>query len=574
MSLWSAGSFLARVSLRNRVRKALLRLREPRYLVGTALAALYLFGFLGRAMAPQPHTDLRWIPVDVLPFVDAALFGVAVLGLGAVWLFGTRPPLLFTEAEIQLLFPAPVTRRNLLDYKVVTGLCRIALGTGVTALLLSRTGFASWWRLWLGLWLTFGTVWLHLIGAGLTRIALLEHGRAGLRRRLGTLVGVAVLVFLLAQVAVHTVPPPSRPDLDALAGYLARVLATAPLGWLVLPVRAIVRVVLATDALDAGKGLAIALATLAAHYLWVVRSDRAFEESALESASRRARIREARAYGRRAPLRGRNLSRAWFPLASQGRPAVAIIWKNAVACQRLFLLPLVVVAASFLLPVSALVLDWVPKVSGSDLTFAVAVLVGTGALLIAPIGPLVLRADLRQDVKQLDILRAFPLRGWQVVLAELLGPALLLALLEVSLVATSLALSAASVSSVSWGLRLATGATVVFICPMLSAAVLLVQNAGVVLFPAWVAYEPGQRGIEAIGQRLLNVLGTMLVLGVGLAPSAGVGAVIYFLLRWVGLPVLGLPVAALVCGVLLAGEVGVGVVLAGKAFDTLDVSVG
>src|SRR5207247_9272566 len=42
------------------------------------------------------------------------------------------------------------------------------------------------------------------------------------------------------------------------------------------------------------------------------------------------------------------------------------------------------------------------------------------------LGPAILRQDLRQDLANADILKMYPLRGWQVVLGELLAPAAIL----------------------------------------------------------------------------------------------------------------------------------------------------
>lgn len=572
MSLWAAAPILWIAPWRNRIRKTFKRLREPRYLVGAALVALYFSVYLGRVLRPSPHGFPK-LPFDLLPFLDAGLFVLGLITLAGGWLFGTRAPLAFTEAEVQLLFPAPLTRRSILHYKLITGLLRVGFGAGVSAFFFSRSGLASFWRVALAAWLAFGTVWMHLLAAGLTRTSLSQHGRSGWRQRLGTLAVLALVVGLGVAAARKLAVAPPIADLSSLPAYVAQLLATAPLSWLVAPARAIVRVAVGHGWGVFGHGLLVAGAVFAVHYLWVVRSDQAFEDAALASAERKARAKESRRYGRRAPLQGARLRRPWLRLSAQGRPEWAIAWKNAVACQRLFMLPLIILVCSLLFPLGAVALDLLMK-QGSDALFAMGTIAAALALVIAPLGPLMLRADLRQDVKQLDILRALPLRGWQVVLAETAGPWLLLAVLQGSLLVAALVLSAAGESSAfGWGLRLAVATSVLLIAPVLSAAMLLVQNVGVVLFPAWVAYEPGQRGLEAMGQRLLSLLGTLLVSTVGLVPGAVLGGAVYLGLRWLGLPVLGVPLAAGLVAAVLAGEIALGVKLAGRAFDTLDVSM-
>ena len=50
--------------------------------------------------------------------------GVAILLLGTAWVLPLAAALRFTSAEVQFLFPAPITRRQLIGYKV----CRLLLG--------------------------------------------------------------------------------------------------------------------------------------------------------------------------------------------------------------------------------------------------------------------------------------------------------------------------------------------------------------------------------------------------------------------------------------------------------------
>jgi hypothetical protein len=576
VSLWSAGRLLWWATVKNRIRKTLRRLREPRYLVGAALAVLYLSSFLGRAFVRGSHgTPLPEIPFDVMPYVDAGLFVVAVVVLGASWIFKSQPTLRFTESEIQLLFPAPLSRRDVLNYKLTTGLIRVAGGALISTLFIARNGLLNPLQLWLAAVLAFGTVWLHLVGIGLTKSSLREHGKAGWRLQAGTLAVLLVVVALLARAALQKLPPIPHPlEPGSFTEWMGTLLTTRPLAWLLVPVKAIVRVAVAKDPASFGQWLVVALGVLGVHYLWVVRQDAAFEEAALRSAEERAQTKAARASGRRGPKVGAKLRRAWLPLGATGRPELAIAWKNTIACQRLYALPLFIFAVAFAVPVGSVVFAVLGERSHSDLLFAAGAVCGALSLILSLSAPMMLRADLRQEVKQLDILRALPLRGWQVVAAELLGPALLLALLQASLVAAALVLSAAGHSTIAWRWRLSAAVAALVVGPLLGAAMLLVQNLAVVLFPAWVSTEPGQRGLEAMGQRLLSMLGTLLVMAVGLLPSGIAGGLVGMALTWAGLPALALAVGAVAGAVVLAAELVLGVHLAGRAFDSLDPSIG
>jgi hypothetical protein len=54
----------------------------------------------------------------------------------------------------------------------------------------------------------------------------------------------------------------------------------------------------------------------------------------------------------------------------------------------------------------------------------------------------------------------------------------------------------------------------------------LIQNAAVLFFPAWIAVGPARGGgVEMIGQRLLTMVGSQVLLLVALIPALIVGAV-------------------------------------------------
>jgi hypothetical protein len=109
--------------------------------------------------------------------------------------------------------------------------------------------------------------------------------------------------------------------------------------------------------------------------------------------------------------------------------------------------------------------------------------------------------------------------------------------------------------------------------PAISLTGLFVQNAAVVLFPAWVSADAGERarGLEAMGQRLLTLVGSLVVTLAGLVPAALVAMLVAVPL-WPVLEAWALPVAALAAAGVLAGEVWLGVGALGRAFERLDVS--
>ncbi|HYO60134.1 MAG TPA: ABC transporter permease, partial [Archangium sp.] len=202
-----------------------------------------------------------------------------------------------------------------------------------------------------------------------------------------------------------------------------------------------------------------------------------------------------------------------------------------------------------------------------------APLCGGLAGVLCFLGPSTVRFDLRMDLPRLEQLRALPLTGRQVVAAELAAPALLLGVTQVGLVLLAMVLAV-------WqggpyvAMWVAAGLGAICVLPTVSLGGLFVQNAAVVLFPAWLPPEGERvRGLEALGQRLLTLAGTLVVMLVGMLPAALLAALVGFGLdRLLGFGVWALPFAGLVAAAVLVAEVALGVVGLGHAFDRLDVS--
>ena len=115
-------------------------------------------------------------------------------------------PLTFTEAEVQLLFPAPVSRRGLVQYRAARGLVRAGLSALLTTLFFGRNVASHAGFFLVGSFLSLGTLQLHAAAASLVRTRLAARGRAWLRWGLLALLGLAAALALLLALRVHPFP--------------------------------------------------------------------------------------------------------------------------------------------------------------------------------------------------------------------------------------------------------------------------------------------------------------------------------------------------------------------------------
>jgi len=128
----SASLYIILCSARNRLRVRLRRLREPRYLAGAVVGAAYIyFSFFARlrgtrssAARSRARRNRGGPPIDQVPGLVAAapvFGGIGLLLIAALgWVAPFESGLLeFSEAERQFLFPAPMTRRQLLVHRLL-----------------------------------------------------------------------------------------------------------------------------------------------------------------------------------------------------------------------------------------------------------------------------------------------------------------------------------------------------------------------------------------------------------------------------------------------------------------------
>ena len=567
-----AALYLSRRSLANATRRRLARLRQPKYLIGFVAGLLYFYWLIAR---PGGH---RAAGGAIFPVLEGLGEVMVVAGLAALllttWVFGSaETPFTFQLAETDFLFTAPLTRRQVIQFRLLRTQLPLLMSALFSVLLFSRGHVNAALPLKVAaLWLLYLTLQLHYAGAALLRGSLAQQGMTGVRRKLVTLAGlaaVAAAVWWGLREAVPEIVAVWSVDSAAGAAELSRALRHGALGVALWPLFAVTGPLLASGASEFVARLPAALLVAGVHYVWVVRSTLAFEEAAVEHAGKVARRIEAMRRGR-VDVTSRPRSgapRTLFALGPTGSPAGAIIWKNVTGALREFRVRTLVLLVAMVAAMS-----WALGGPGGAAEL-VAVLSLALAGLVLLFGPLTLRYDLRRDLELLDVLKSWPVRGRDLVGAEVLAPALLVSGVAAAGLCVAFAASLASdVPLPPVGDRLAILVAALAVTPAVVTVLFLVQNAAALLFPAWTAIGPERAtGFEATGQRILSFVGTAFALVVAVLPAALVGGVAAVVARQVGLPLAWTGAVWGGVGAVVLGVEGyVGVTVLGPVLERMD----
>jgi|SRR5665213_460361 len=565
-------------STRNRLVTRFRRLKQPKYLFGAVAGALYFYFyffrylFRGYGNGAIPAAGPLASPQSALLYESLAALVLFVIVLLAWIIPHERAALTFSEAEVAFLFPAPVTRRTLINFKLVRSQLRIFFSTLLLALFSHRLGGNVWIHA-LGWWLVLSTLNLHFLGSSFARTLLLDHGVSNRLRRVLALVVVAVAsvaVWIWAKQTLPALTDSDTADFKSILNYAQTVLSAGPALYLLYPFRLVVRPFFAPDASAFLIALVPALLLFLLHYLWVIFSDVAFEEASVEASQKLAtRIAAVRAGNWQAARKNQKAGRAWFKLAPAGPAQTALLWKNLIGIRQVFSARLWIVIVVVCVVFFA-AFGHIARTQNVAVVAAIIIAIALAYSLL--LGPQLLRLDFRRDLPMADILKTFPMRGWQIALGEILAPVTVLAGFQWLLLLVGFGLIL-FLPGKQEALMLAIGISAAVLLPVLDFLMLLIPNAAVLLFPSWIQTgKDSPRGIEATGQRLIFAMGQLLALLLALVPGALAFSVVYFPLKMLAGPVAPVPFASLAATLVLAAEAGFGVMLLGKLFERFDVT--
>jgi hypothetical protein len=474
--------------------------------------------------------------------------------------------LTFSEAEIQFLFPAPITRRHLLLYKILRAQPQVFISAAVMTFVMFRGAkFIGVWACFIALsvYFTFvalGRARLKLLGVGfLVRLPVIAALAAGVSYLLWRTVDLEAFHGMGAKLR-----PGYVPDLPALVhGPVADAILFLPrfFGHAVLPA--------SIPQLLASCGILLAAALL--FFELAARTNIAVEEASVQ-ASEKLAARRARLSGQGD---GRQVTFGRIPppfrIPARARPEVAIYWKNVTAGLRISS-PYLLIAAVFALYCLGQSF-YISEPAGRTVLAGVVLFV---AAIFPLLGSSAFAQDMRLDLPRIELLKSYPISGERLVAAEIAGPLTFVAAVELMLLSVAAILFHAS-ASFGQAAFLASPEFVVItlmLATPICAAQLLIRNAVPILLPGWAMRAPDeQRGFNVMGQRLLMMAGNLLVLLFMLLPAACI--VVPGLLMaqyWFhgSMPVVAL--TTVLAAALLFFEVWLGIRFLGRQFEKIDLT--
>lgn len=509
----------------NSARFRLQRLREPRYLLPILAVAGYVWLALGM---PGLRSDVPGVDTRALEeAAGGALQMALIVGLASSWLTAARSPTPpFSEAEVQWLFPSPLSRRTLIGYALLRPQPSLLLVACGFALLGLAGGGMHAIQYGLGIYLLFNLFAFNGILASMVSARILRSTISPLLTRLPGLLLCAYVALALA-LAYPSLGP--SPGAGSVMRWVTQWLDAPPAGWMLWPWRTAALLPFTASA-EAFAARALVVAGLVAFCaLGALAFDAPFEEAALARAEAHTRRLTAfrRGKGALADLsRVREARPFLLPIAPDGPAWRAVLWKNVVAFFRMLSLRQAFIALAFLaMPALGLLAD--PQAR----PWATCMLLVVDLSFLLMLGPTWFGQGVRADLQYIDVWKAGPLAGKDVVRGGTYASSMVIGAVAAAAGAVGLLVDPGAPLAAS-GTRtsaLCASALVVF----MGLIPLSVASDGLlsVLAPAWTLPDRGQTGLENMGRELISLFARTMLVGVAALPSLGVGLAVGLVLH-------------------------------------------
>ncbi|HEY2587803.1 MAG TPA: putative ABC exporter domain-containing protein [Tepidisphaeraceae bacterium] len=531
---------LIRLQSRGFIRRITSGARSPRravfLVIGLVMIVLWLGPGLVTAIAVQQHHpgQRNAYPHRFRAIAPLALLGICVLTI--VSSAGDKA-IAFTPGEMDMLFPGPFSRRELLAYKLL----KSAVINLLTALIVSLALliYAHFWlACYVGVFLTLLFIQLFSTAGVLLGQAISQHAYSMVRRviLIAALILGAVVArnFVAAHGAMEAVYQFRYSDLgqNLLAPF-------DPLGRTITAFDAdeLVRAGGAAALIDAG--LLVLVVLLDANYL-----------EAATAASRRRYAQVQRIRSGSLLSAGVKGDVSWrLPAPPWLWGAGPIAWRQATSAAR---------SARGLLIVLVLIAVCIGPLFGGALRAVDATqpLIGIIAWLTILLSGL-LKFDFRGDLDHMEELKALPLEPAAMAVGQIIVPAIILTGAHVILLGS---VAIATRTHLDW-LAVAMGLAFPF-----NALLMATENTIFLLFPTRpAAASPGD--FQMLGRQAAQLVMKAITVMIGLAIAVAVAVPIFILL---GGP---LVVLTLIAGIILLGETVALIPAIAWAFKRFDPSV-
>ena len=565
----SASFYIAFCTARNRLRVRLRRLREPRYLLGAIVATAYLYFAV---LAPRRRPGIR--PGRGQPAAFPPLFqiaGASLAGLGVfllavlAWFIPTRSGLLdFSDAETEFLFPAPVSRRQLLAHRVIRSQVGSLIASAFIAIFATPVAILARVQVAVGFWALLVTIRLYYAAVTLTR-ARLQSPIAAVRRVAWVPIGLLAAATAVVGVNVTRVlNQPAAGPADLMV-QLSRATAMGLPHLILWPFIAVLRPPFA-DPASFFPAMAASLVVLCAVTAWMLLSDATFDDVAGKGSRGRDAV-ESGATAR--PSRARNVG---WTLPLTGRADAALLWKGAMETIRGISGKTWRYAAPIVFAIGGVSFGIIASNGLRGPASAISIVAAIIAVAATIFGPQVTNSDLCTDYQHLEVLKTWPVRAADVIRGEMAWPVLLVSATACGGLLVAALFSGTALPRMPFVSRWSFSIAAVFVAPALIAAQYAVHSAVTIFFPAWVQTGSQRtRGFDAMGQRLIMLAAIVVSLVVFALPGALAGGVVWLLLHRLAGDIAYVP-SAIVFALVVFVEVLAVTEALGPAYERIDVT--
>jgi hypothetical protein len=489
------------LNIRARLRRSVRGARTVKGALFLALGVFVLVLWIGPAVL-SAHVVQRADPQRTLAVVPLILLGMFISNL--VSSAGERA-VAFSPAEVDLLFAAPFTRRQLLIYKIA----RSAVAAVTVSLLFSALFLryaSSWLAAFVGSLLSL--LLLQLLGMAAVLVGQTVGERAYTRgRRL-------VVLLVLVVLALSALPLLKRPERAPSLFGVASQLRDATAGKIVLaPFVVFAHVLAAQNLAEMARWCGAAVAILAALLAAVLVLDAHYLELSAAAGQRLYdRVQHARRTGSTRLRMSAGAARLRVPMPPRLGGAGPIAWRQLTTALRqsrslLILLLLISLAAA-------------PGMYAGGITLTSPGALAGVVLWMSFMLANTLRFDFRGDVDHMDVLKALPIAPSGVVVAQLVAPVTVMTALQLVLL-----LGACAIFEIPLTYLLAAA---LFALP-LNAMMFAIENLIFLTFPGRYAAGPGD--LQGFGRQMVVFMMKLILLMLGALVALGAGAIANALTR-------------------------------------------